>query len=96
MGEGTKIDDSVSLYKSVLGYGVTVAKNAKIKDSVIFSGCKIDDNVIISHSIIGPNCLIKSKSQIIAGSVVGEGTVIDKGLVIENSLVQSDKPSECK
>lgn len=95
-GEGTKIDDLALVQRSVLGYNVIVGKNCKIDESVLFSGCKIEDNVEISHSIIGPNCTVKTKSKVTAGSIVGEGSIIDKGLFVENSLVQSEKPDDCK
>lgn len=96
VGEDTTIDDSALVKQSVLGYCVTVGKKSKLESCVVFSGCKIEDNVLVSHSIIGPNCIIKSQSKITAGSVLGEGTVIDKGLFVENSLVQAEKPLDCK
>lgn len=96
IGEGTQIDNSAELEKTILGENVIVGKNAKLQESVIFSNTVIKPGAIITHSIIGPNCILKNKSKVTAGSIVGSGTVIEKDIFIENSLIQAHKPDNCK
>lgn len=96
VGVGTTFDNSACLHNSVLGENISVGKNVRIEDAFVLSNCKIEDNVIITHSVIGPNCVIKSKSKVTAGTILGKGCVIEEATFVENSLVQAEKPEECE
>lgn len=85
-------DTGTNIKRSVIGNDVKIGKNVKICNSFIFSGCTIGDNCSISHAVIGPNCFIKSKTLVTAGSVLGKGVCLESDLLIEDSLVQATQP----
>jgi glucose-1-phosphate adenylyltransferase len=52
---------------SILSQGVYVGENAKIKDSVILGNVLVEDGSLINK------CVVNSRSQIKAGSIIGNG-----------------------
>lgn len=80
---------------SVLFYGVNVAKNSKIIDSVVMSNVIIEEDVYIEKAIIGEGAVIKKGCRIVDES--GGITLIDIGAVVENlpkKKLESDILSE--
>lgn len=96
VGLNTSIAKSAKLEGVILGDNVTIDENVTITNSFVFSNTKIEKDVTISLSIIGANCIIKPKSKILAGSILGKNVQIEEGTFIEDALVQYTQPSECK
>ncbi len=101
LSEGCEIYGSV--YNSILGPGITVARGAIIKDSIIMANTKIGENTIIERCVIDENTTIgsnvvigqgenvpnKDKPQVYDSgiTVIGENTVIPDSVVIGKNCV---------
>ncbi len=65
IGEGSEIYGEV--HNSVIGAGVTVGKNAVIRDSIIMKNCKIGENAFIENAIVADYTTIGENSKLGVG-----------------------------
>ncbi len=65
IGEGTEVYGKV--YNSVIGAGVTIGKDAVVRDSIVMKGTYIGEGVSVDKAIIAENCRIGD------GAVLGVG-----------------------
>lgn len=96
LSEGCEVFGSV--YNSILGPGITVARGAVIKDSIIMTNTRIGENAVIERCVIDENNVIganvvmgvgpkipnKEKPKVYDSgiTVTGENTTIPDGIVI--------------
>ena len=101
LSEGCEVYGSV--YNSILGPDVRVAKGAVIRDSIIMERCVIGEDTVIDRCIIDENCTIGKVTKIGMGentpnkarpkiydsgiTVIGEGSVVPDGVVIGKNCV---------
>ncbi len=89
IGAGTKIDDTTTLFGTVvIGKNCRIGKNATISTpSVIGSDCTISDNVIIEGSVIMDGCQI-GDSCVVKQSIISRNVKLaEKVLVSEKSVI---------
>ena len=94
VGEGTEIYGRV--YNSVIGAGVTIGKNAEVRDSIIMRDTQIGDNTIVNKAIIAESCVIGFDCQLGVGEeaqnvkfpkIYTDGLVtIGEGSIIPNNV----------
>ena len=65
IGEGTEVYGQV--INSVIGAGVTIAKDAVVKDSIIMADTIIGENALIDHCVIDEKCSIGKNVQMGVG-----------------------------
>lgn len=93
--EGCEIEGTV--INSVLGYGVTVEKNAVVRDSVIMHHCVIKEGACVEYSIldsevtVGKNAIVGRPKDKAAGiTVIGTGNeVADNEDIADNQMIYS-------
>ena len=67
IGEGTEIYGHVA--NSVIGAGVTVAKGAVVRDSIIMRGSTIGENTTLTKTIVAEDVIIGSNVELGVGEV---------------------------
>ncbi len=80
ISEGSIIDGEVN--NSIISGEVTIAKGARVIDSVLMSGVSVGKNAIIKKAVIGENAVICDNAQI--------GTVSDKDNKYASSFCTDD------
>ncbi len=90
IGEGSSIYGKV--YNSVIGCGVTIGKNAIVRDSIIMNEAVIGDNAEINKAIIAENTVIGDGAMLGFGDEVTNETdpnIYTNGIVAvgENSII---------
>lgn len=96
IGEGTEVYGKV--YNSVIGAGVTIGKDAVIRDSIVMKDTYIGEGVTVDKSIIAENCRIGDRAVLGVGEerpnklnadiysfglvTVGEGSAIPDGVSV--------------
>lgn len=93
INKGTQIMGTVK--NSVLFFGVKVAKNAVVEDSVILPNTRIKAGAQVKNSIVGQNVIIEKKSKIgiekkdkeIKITVIGDNKVLSKNSNIAAGMV---------
>lgn len=118
IGEGANVTDSMitegcsvygDVWFSVLFRGVTVEKDAYVKDSIIMPGATIKKGASIKYAIIAEDAVIEEGAQIGANpedyenrenwgiAVIGKGAVIEKGAVVKpKEMIEADVKTEVK
>ncbi|QHQ60747.1 glucose-1-phosphate adenylyltransferase [Anaerocolumna sedimenticola] len=98
---GCTIDGEIN--SSVIFYGVTIERNARISNSIIMPGTRIGEGCLINYAIIDENCKVGANAIIGTSNnnkediaqlitVIGEDVIINEGDVIEeNSMIESEK-----
>jgi NDP-sugar pyrophosphorylase family protein len=76
IGEGTKLEGPVVIYKNT-----KIGKNCVIRNSIIFDGCDIGNGCSIINSIIDEGCKIGNDIHI--STTLGKGSIIENGQDIE-------------
>lgn len=105
VGEGSEIYGKV--YNSVIGCGVTIGKDAVIRDSIIMNGTVIGEGSELNKSIVAENVEIGSNAKIGIGEeapnetdpkiynsglvTIGEKTVIPSDVVVGKNTVIAGK-----
>lgn len=93
INKGTQIMGKVK--NSVLFFGVKIAKNAVVEDSVILPNTRVGSGAKIKNSIIGINVIVERDSKIGVDSesderqitVIGDNEVIPEGSNIKSGMV---------
>ena len=96
IGEGTEIYGEV--VNSVIGAGVTIAKGAVVRDSIIMQGCVIGAGSVVDKAIVAENVKIGSGVEIGVGEyapsaydpkvyqfdivTIGENSIVPDGVKI--------------
>jgi translation initiation factor eIF-2B subunit epsilon len=75
---GTKVHESMQLMNVVLGAGVSIAKNANIRDSVIGRNCSIAEAVTVENSVLLADVTVE-KGCSIRDSIIFEGIEVPEG-----------------
>ncbi len=92
ISEGCNVDGKIS--NSIIYQGVTIAKDAEVRDSIVMTNAAIGPNVRITHAIvgwdteIGENCVIGAPQKAPVGgewniAVVGPNVILPKNSVVK-------------
>ena len=84
IAEGCEVDGTVK--NSVLFYGVEIAKDAVVEDSVIMPNTRIESGAVIRRAIVAENCVVGENSAVgaVDGDIalVGQDTVLPAGFTV--------------
>ena len=82
--DDAEIDESATVGPNVvLGKGCRIARNATIRDAVLWDGVIVGEGVFIEESIIASHARIGAHAYVAAGSVIGHDAVVEPGTKLE-------------
>ncbi|KAK0450768.1 nucleotide-diphospho-sugar transferase [Armillaria borealis] len=82
IGSGTQILEDVQIKSSVIGHDCIIGAGSIITDSYIFDGASIGPECMVEKSIIGEGVIIKDRSRIVRGCLLGDEVVVGPGAVL--------------
>jgi translation initiation factor eIF-2B subunit epsilon len=83
IGSCTTIADDVQIIASVIGKHCTIGAGSVVRDSYIFDGTSIGPECVVERSIVGGGVLIKEKSTVPRGCLIGDGVIIGPEACLE-------------
>jgi mannose-1-phosphate guanylyltransferase len=87
IGDGSQIDPTASIIRSVVGAGCRVGAGAKLVDAVLLSGAVVEAGAVVEGSIVGERAHVGVDAQVTQRSVLGDGVVVEPGIVLREERV---------
>lgn len=77
VGPGSQVEAGATVGPdAVLVSDVVVEAHAKVRDSVLWSGCRIGSGSETSGALLGPQVVVGRHARVLPGAVLGEGTTV--------------------
>jgi mannose-1-phosphate guanylyltransferase len=86
MGEDVHVHPEASVTRSIVGHGSTVAKGARVEDSVLLPGVEVGVDAQITRSAIGRGAVIGADA-VLVDAVVGDEVAIEAGAQLDGVRV---------
>jgi mannose-1-phosphate guanylyltransferase len=90
IADGSTIESGTCIGPNcVIGRGVVLGADCRIRGSVVMDNARIGTGVTITDSIVGPSVVIENGADLLAGSVIGEAAVIDRDAIVAGTAVEA-------
>ncbi|MDP9452362.1 MAG: NDP-sugar synthase [Actinomycetota bacterium] len=81
------VASSAVVTRSVLGPGCRIGRNARVRDSVVFSRAVVGNGATISGSIVGASAVVGDAASVSGLSVLGNEVEVDGGATLEAAVL---------
>ncbi len=81
------VASSAVVTRSVLGPGCRIGRNARVRDSVVFSRAVVGNGATISGSIVGASAVVGDAASVSGLSVLGNEVEVDGGDTLEAAVL---------
>jgi mannose-1-phosphate guanylyltransferase len=81
------VASSALVTRSVLGPGCRIGRNARVRDSVVFSRAVVGNGATISGSIVGASAVVGDAASVSGLSVLGNEVEVDGGATLEAAVL---------